>query len=72
MTQPTFDPCRCPLCGQPNACAMASGDAASAEPCWCTRVHFGADLLAQVPEAARNRSCICQRCASPTEPVARD
>jgi hypothetical protein len=34
-------------------------------------VHFGADLLAQVPEAARNRSCICQRCAT-TEPVTGD
>ena len=29
------------------------------------------ELLAQVPEAARNRSCICQRCAT-TEPAVRD
>jgi len=71
MTPLTLDPCLCPLCGEPNACAMASGDAASAGPCWCMRVHFGADLLAQVPEAARSRSCICQRCAT-TEPVTRD
>ena len=72
MTQITLDPCHCPLCGQPNACAMASGDAASAGPCWCTLVQFSQDVLRQVPEAARNRSCICQRCANPTEPVARD
>lgn len=72
MSQTTFDPCRCPLCRQPNACAMACGDAASAEPCWCTRVQFSQALLKQVPEAARNRACICQSCANPTEPVARD
>ncbi|PUE40592.1 cysteine-rich CWC family protein [Limnohabitans sp. Bal53] len=71
MTQPVLDPCRCPLCGMPNACAMACGDQVATGPCWCTRVQFSADLLAQVPEAARNRSCICQRCATP-EPALKD
>jgi hypothetical protein len=45
--------------------------AVAPEPCWCTLVPFSADLLAQVPEAARNRACICQRCAT-AEPVVRD
>jgi hypothetical protein len=27
-------------------------------PCWCTLVPFSADLLKQVPEAARNKACI--------------
>ena len=77
------DPCCCPLCGQPNACAMAAPVAATvaktgaaseaadraesvvaAEPCWCTRVHFSADLLNQVPQTARNRACICAACVA--------
>jgi hypothetical protein len=32
-------------------------------PCWCTRVDFSADLLARVPPAAKDRACICARCA---------
>ncbi|MBP6221573.1 MAG: cysteine-rich CWC family protein [Limnohabitans sp.] len=66
---PAVDPCRCPLCGQSNACAMATpattvGVGATAPgPCWCTRVHFSADVLTQVPEAARNKACICAACA---------
>ncbi|WP_416547406.1 cysteine-rich CWC family protein [Limnohabitans sp. DCL3] len=66
MTQSAFDSCHCPLCGQPNACAMARPlDAApEAEPCWCTRVHFSADVLKQVPEAARNKACICAACVA--------
>ena len=57
---------RCPLCGEPNRCAMeierATGQ--SQPPCWCTKVDFGADLLAQVPEVARGRACICAACAA--------
>ena len=63
----TPDPDLCPVCGQPNSCAMAAQDTSSAlenaPPCWCTRVHFSAGLLQQVPEAAKNKACICQRCA---------
>jgi hypothetical protein len=32
--------------------------------CWCTQVDFSSDLLAQVPQAARGRSCICAACAA--------
>jgi len=69
MTQLPLDPCRCPLCGQPNACAMAapSVGAAAPGPCWCTRVHFSADLLKQVSEAARNQACICAACVAADE-----
>jgi hypothetical protein len=42
----------------PQACDAASG------PCWCTRVQFSADLLKQVPEAARNKACICAACVA--------
>ncbi|PUE51917.1 cysteine-rich CWC family protein [Limnohabitans parvus] len=69
MSQPALDPCRCPLCGQPNACAMAMPQAcdAASGPCWCTRVQFSADLLKQVPEAARNKACICAACVAASE-----
>lgn len=56
---------RCPLCGEENRCAMEA-ESASGEPqgpCWCTRVDFSADLLARVPPAAKDRACICARCA---------
>ena len=76
MTPPALDPCRCPLCGQPNACAMTMtmttpGQAASG-PCWCTLVQFSADLLKQVPEAARNKVCICTACVAKSEDTAQD
>ncbi|MEK7347175.1 MAG: cysteine-rich CWC family protein [Pseudomonadota bacterium] len=57
------DPCLCPLCGQANACAMASPETAAPGPCWCTRVDFSPELLKRVPEPARHRACICAACA---------
>ncbi|WP_396435163.1 cysteine-rich CWC family protein [Limnohabitans sp.] len=69
-TQPCLDPCRCPLCGQANACAMTLPDAQQHGACWCTRMHFSAALLQRVPPAARNKACICQRCAgAPTAQI---
>jgi hypothetical protein len=32
-------------------------------PCWCTQLDFSADLLAQIPPAAKGRACICPACA---------
>jgi hypothetical protein len=62
---------RCPLCGEPNRCAMelqmATGQ--PQPPCWCTRAGFSAELLAQVPPDARGRACICAACASRTAPA---
>jgi hypothetical protein len=72
MTQPAFDPCRCPLCGQPNACAMAMPGQAASGPCWCTLVPFSADLLKQVPEAARNKACICAACVAKSQDTSQD
>jgi hypothetical protein len=61
----TDDPGRCPLCGQPNTCAMETQRASGIPqgPCWCRQVDFAADLLARVPVEARGRSCICPACA---------
>ena len=72
MTLPALDPCRCPLCGQPNACAMATPGQAASGPCWCTLVPFSADLLKQVPEAARNKACICAACVAKSQDTSQD
>ncbi|MBU3649198.1 MAG: cysteine-rich CWC family protein [Limnohabitans sp.] len=57
------DPCRCPLCGQPNHCAMTLASP-SPEPCWCVSANFSKALLAQVPPAAQGKCCICAVCAA--------
>ncbi|MGO8676046.1 MAG: cysteine-rich CWC family protein [Limisphaerales bacterium] len=57
------DPARCPLCGGPNGCQLAAGAASNAQ-CWCATKRFPSELLARVPEYARRRACICQRCWS--------
>jgi hypothetical protein len=63
----TPDASCCPLCGQPNLCAMEqerlTGQPTSG-PCWYTQATFSAELLASVPETARRKACICARCAS--------
>ncbi|MBX3585130.1 MAG: cysteine-rich CWC family protein [Ramlibacter sp.] len=60
------DPSRCPLCGEPNQCAMEleRSTGVAQGPCWCTQVDFAPALLARVPEAARRQACICRRCAT--------
>lgn len=65
-TEAAVDPCRCPLCGQPNACANESvraGSGAERTPCWCTTARFSPELLARVPAAAQRKACICAACA---------
>jgi len=65
------DPGRCPLCGQPNGCAMEAERASGVAqpPCWCREVRFDAALLARVPAAAQRCACICHACAtSPQSP----
>ena len=55
----------CPLCHQPNRCAMEVARASGQPPqaCWCTEVDFSAELLASVPAEARRLACICEACA---------
>jgi hypothetical protein len=50
----------CPLCGETNECGAAEGRS----QCWCCTTAIPAAVLAQIPEADRNRRCVCQRCAS--------
>ena len=64
----SLDPCRCPLCGQPNQCEMAAGDSqVRAKPCWCTQAKFSAELLQRVPQVARHKACICQACVQASQ-----
>jgi hypothetical protein len=51
---------------------MATPGQAASGPCWCTLVEFGADLLKQVPEAARNKACICAACVAKSEEASQD
>jgi hypothetical protein len=50
----------CPLCGQPNDCAMAADP--NATVCWCEDLEFPQELLDQVPENAQRKTCICRNC----------
>lgn len=63
---PTIDPTRCPLCGQPNACAneVARATGTTQPPCWCTQVDFSSEVLARVPAALQRKACICRACAA--------
>lgn len=51
---------RCPLCGEPNQCALAADPEAT--ECWCDFVVFPEELLAQIPDAAVRKTCVCQKC----------
>jgi hypothetical protein len=56
------DPALCPLCGQPNDCALASASGATQAECWCAAQRFEAKLLAKLAPASIRRACICRRC----------
>ncbi len=66
MTSFAPDPTRCPLCGQPNRCAMEIERETGVKqgPCWCVSVDFTPALLAQVPAEAKDQACICAACAA--------
>ena len=54
------DPAVCPLCGEPNQCAVATDPDAS--QCWCELREFPEELIARIPENAVRKSCVCQNC----------
>lgn len=66
-----MDPTLCPLCGQPNRCAMEveRDTGVKQPPCWCTQVDFGPQLLARVPATARRTACICAACQAASSPA---
>jgi hypothetical protein len=61
-----IDPTRCPLCDEPNACAMevAKATGNKAERCWCMDAVFTPVVMDQVPDEAKGKTCICAKCAS--------
>src|ERR1700761_2198017 len=56
-----FSPELCPLCGEANTCQLCS-PATHKGPCWCAKVEMPEELLSRIPEAYRNRACICRKC----------
>jgi len=54
------DPAKCPLCGEPNACARVLCH--NQCECWCARQSFPRELLDRVPAEAKDRACICAAC----------
>jgi hypothetical protein len=57
-----IDAPRCPLCGEPNACAPAASGSFDS-PCWCTELSIPPELLARLPAESRGTACICRACA---------
>jgi len=43
---------------------MARDPAADGADCWCKSVTFAETTLARIPDAAKDRACICQQCAT--------
>lgn len=53
----------CPLCGGPNDCAPAACGRFDVD-CWCSRARIAPQVLQQIPAEARDRACLCARCAA--------
>ena len=62
----TIDPTRCPICHEPNVCAMEKAKATDTKPerCWCMDAVFTPEVMDLVPEQAQGKACICAKCAS--------
>lgn len=52
----------CPLCGQANQCTQADPRTAH-QPCWCFAARIPPAVLQRLPEALRDRQCLCPNCA---------
>ncbi|WP_296256750.1 MULTISPECIES: cysteine-rich CWC family protein [unclassified Pseudomonas] len=56
----------CPVCGQGNRCTLADPRTVD-RPCWCFSQTVDPAILAGLPEALRNKACLCPRCAGLAE-----
>lgn len=63
-----LSPDRCPLCGGPNACAMA----ADGGSCWCFSTPIAPGVIERIPEERRGQACVCQACAAGQQAQAND
>ncbi|MCQ4251432.1 cysteine-rich CWC family protein [Pseudomonas stutzeri] len=62
------DASRCPICGEPNQCAL-SDPATATQPCWCFTAGIAPDARERIPADALNKACICLRCACGESPA---
>jgi hypothetical protein len=51
----------CPLCGEPNHCGIKAVKEDQTN-CWCFFEKFPQELLQQLPDGQRGKSCICKSC----------
>jgi hypothetical protein len=54
----TIDPTRCPICHEPNVCAMEKAKATGTKPerCWCMDAVFTPAVMDLVPEQAQGKA----------------
>jgi len=50
----------CPLCGSGNSCAALKEE--HPQYCWCFHATIPKELLARIPDEARGKACVCERC----------
>ncbi|OUM09227.1 helicase [Pseudomonas syringae] len=62
MTTAQTDTLLCPVCGFSNQCSLADPRTVD-QPCWCFSERIDPALLAALPDAVRNKACLCPRCA---------
>ena len=60
-----IDPTRCPICGEPNVCAMEKAKVTGSKPerCWCMDAVFTPEVMDLVPDQAKGKACVCAKCA---------
>ena len=57
----TIDPTRCPICHEPNICAMEKAKASGTKPehYWCMDAVFTPAVMDLVPDQAKGKACVC-------------
>jgi hypothetical protein len=58
----------CPLCGEPNKCAMKIDP--NATECWCDSIIIPQELLDKLPVKSIGKDCICKNCVESFNPKA--
>lgn len=66
MNTPVNSPGTCPVCGMSNRCTLADPRTVD-QACWCFTETIDPAVLAALPEALRDTSCLCPRCAGLVE-----
>lgn len=57
------DAARCPLCGRPNDCQLATSGVYKG-PCWCMSMEIPQVLLVRVPPDLSRKACVCRDCVA--------